>query len=126
MNNRRHYLAEAMAIAQRKRLQATDPKVYALHIWMMFIAADILETSATEIKSILCQDNQFLHEDKQHINAILFHSSKFVKDVDKTCTAAFAEKFGDYSDECTSLLRAYMSNQINKMENIFAERKEDK
>lgn len=122
----RNYMAESIAIARSKRLQSTGPRTYALHIWMMFIAADLLEASATEIKSILCQDNQFLREDKQHINAILHHSSKFVRDVDRTCTAEFAEKFGDYSDECASLLRAYMSNQLNKMPNIFAERKEER
>lgn len=122
--SKRNYIAESLAIAQRKRLQSTDPKTYVIHIWMMFIAADLLEASVTEVKSILSLDNQFLQEDKHHINAILYHSSKFVKDVDRTCTEKFAEKFGDYADECASLLRAYMSNQINKMENIFAESKE--
>lgn len=120
----RNYLAEAAAIANRKRLQGIDPQKYALHIWMMFIAADILESSALEIQEILKGSGQFIQEDKQHINAILFHSGKFVRDVDRSCTENFAIKFGDYTEECTTLLRCYMSNQLNKMKDIFAEKKE--
>ena len=44
--NDKNYLAMAVATAKRKKLAHTTPQEYALPIWMMFIAADILENSA--------------------------------------------------------------------------------
>ena len=50
----------AVATAKRKKLAHTTPQEYALPIWMMFIAADILENSAMEIQGLLMQDEQFI------------------------------------------------------------------
>ena len=54
--NDKNYLAMAVATAKRKKLAHTTPQEYALPIWMMFIAADILENSAMEIQGLLMQD----------------------------------------------------------------------
>lgn len=121
----KNYLAMAAAVAKRKKLESTTPQEYALPIWMMFIAADMLEQSAMEIQEMLAQDEQFIQADKMHIKAIINHAGKFVRDVDRTCANEFACKFADYTEECTTLLRSYMRNQIAKMDNIWAERKDE-
>lgn len=91
--NDKNYLAMAVATAKRKKLAHTTPQEYALPIWMMFIAADILENSAMEIQELLMQDEQFIQSDKMHIKAIINHAGKFVRDVDRTCEYQFACKF---------------------------------
>lgn len=123
--NDKNYLAMAVATAKRKKLAHTTPQEYALPIWMMFIAADILENSAMEIQGLLMQDEQFIQSDKMHIKAIINHAGKFVRDVDRTCEYLFACKFADYTEECSTLLRSYMQNKLAKMDNIWAQRKEE-
>ena len=120
--NDKNYLAMAVATAKRKKLAHTTPQEYALPIWMMFIAADILENSAMEIQELLMQDEQFIQSDKMHIKAIINHAGKFVRDVDRTCEYQFACKFADYTEECSTLLRSYMQNKLAKMDNIWARR----
>lgn len=122
----KNYMAMAVATAKRKKLEHTTPQEYALPIWMMFVAADILENSAMEIQELLMQDEQFIQSDKMHIKAIINHAGKFVRDVDRTCEYEFACKFADYTAECTTLLRSYMQNRIAQMDNIWAQRKEGK
>lgn len=119
-----NYLAAAIAHGQRKKLQGIDPKKYALSIWKLFIAADMAETAAMEIEELLRPAERFVHDDKRRIQAIKANANKFVYDVDKTCTPEFAEQFADISNACHTLLNSYMTNQLAKMHDIWAERKE--
>lgn len=120
----KNYLAIAVAHGRRRKLQGIDPKKYALSIWKLFIAADIAETAAMEIEELLKPAERFVHEDKRRINAIKANAHKFVYDVDKTCSPEFAEQFADISNACHTLINSYMSNQLSKMHDIFAEKKE--
>ena len=120
----KNYLASAVAHGHRRKLQGIDPKKYALSIWKLFIAADIAETAAMEIEELLKPAERFVHEDKRRINAIKANAHKFVYDVDKTCSPEFAEQFADISNACHTLINSYMSNQLSKMHDIFAEKKE--
>ncbi len=120
----RNYLAAAVAHGQRRKVQGIDPKKYALSIWKLFIAADMAETAAMEIEELLRPAERFVHDDKRRIQAIKANANKFVYDVDKTCTPEFAEQFADISNACHTLLNSYMTNQLAKMHDIWAERKE--
>ncbi len=120
----KNYLAAAVAHGQRRKLQGIDPKEYALSIWKLFIAADMAETAAMEIEELLKPVERFVREDKKRIMSIKANARKFVYDVDKTCTPEFAEQFADISDACHTLLSSYMTNQLAKMHDIWAERKE--
>ncbi len=120
----KNYLAIAVAHGHRRKLQGIDPKKYALSIWKLFIAADIAETAAMEIEELLKPAERFAHEDKRRINAIKANAHKFVYDVDKTCSPEFAEQFADISNACHTLINSYMSNQLSKIHDIFAEKKE--
>ena len=88
--NDKNYLAMAIATAKRKKLAHTTPQEYALPIWMMFIAADILENSAMEIQGLLMQDEQFIQSDKMHIKAIINHAGKFVMLIGHVNTSSLA------------------------------------
>lgn len=120
----KNYLAAAVAHGHKRKLQGIDPKKYALSIWKLFIAADIAETAAMEIEELLKPVERFVHEDKRRINAIKANANKFVYDVDKTCSPEFAEQFADISNACHTLINSYMSNQLSKMHDIWAEKNE--
>ena len=119
-----NYMAVAVAHGQRRKMQGIDPRKYALSIWKLFIAADIVETAALEIEEILGHAERFVHDDKKRINAIKANAHKFVYDVDKTCTTDFAIQFADVSDRVHTLVNSYMENELYKLRDIWAEKKE--
>lgn len=119
-----NYLAAAVANGQKRKVQGIDPKKYALSIWKLFIAADMAETAAMEIEELLKPAERFVHEDKRRIMAIKANANKFVYDVDKTCTPEFSEQFADISNACHTLVNSYMSNQLSKMHDMWAQSKD--
>ena len=117
----RDFLKEARERAKQKKMHDFDYDKFRILLWTMFIAADLLESSSVDLAEQMKSIGAYMHDDKRKIKEIRRLSGSFVKDVDKMCTEAFAEKFGDLSDEVMVMLQAYIKNKykpIDKLEGI--------
>lgn len=104
-------LAKFKRWQELKNIQDFDKEKYRVNLWMMFVTADLLQTSMLDLQELMKSIGVYYFEDKRKIETITKLISSFVSDVDKQCTEDFALEFGSICDESHELLRSFLENK---------------